>query len=48
MSQHKFACRVFKTKQAIWPGIVHQPVNAGSCKPGVEAAGPSSVDQRPH
>jgi len=36
---------VFKTKKAIWPGIVQQPVNAGSRKLGVMAKEPS-VDYR--
>jgi len=37
---------VFKTKKANWPGIVQQPVNAGSRVVAVKTAKPS-VDYRP-
>ena len=38
---------VFKNEKANWPGIIQQPVNAGSHKLGVKTAG-LSVDYRPH
>jgi len=34
-------------KKAIWPGIMRQPVNAGSRRTGVKTAKPG-VDYRPH
>jgi len=43
MSQYNFLRR----KKAIWPGIIQQPVNAGSRRMGVKTARPG-VDYRPH
>jgi len=38
---------MFKKEKTIWPGIIQQPVNAGSRRTGVKTA-KSDVDYRPH
>jgi len=36
-----------RKKKAIWHGIIHQPLNAGSRRTGAKTARPG-VDYRPH
>jgi len=38
---------MLRKKNAIWPGIIQQPVNAGSRRIGVKTVKPG-LDYRPH